>query len=278
MDVNTFIKSGILEQYVLGLTSEEETQEVEQYAVKHMQVRKKIRKLKSCMEHYSKLHEIPPPKRADKQILKEINYLEKCGGLTLEYKRGANIPCPVSSKDFSWLRKGAAAMLIASLATLSLWFYQKQNKANLTLTKMSEELKATKAAFNSLSFQNKKLLRQTTFLKDMQTQRIPLQGAELQPQSLAVLFCNPDHRESYLNIVNLPKPPTGHQYQLWADINGEHRNLGMLEAASDSADQLMNFPFMENCKGFAITLEEEGGSQRPTTTNVCLKGQMRHRY
>ena len=144
---------------------------------------------------------------------------------------------------------------------------------------MEKDLKSTKAANNTLSYKNEQLLQQAAFLKDFHTQQISLFGNTSQQHSNAILYSNPMYKKSFLNVVDLPKAPRGHRYQLWANVNGEQRNIGILETTMECGNHLVDLPFFENCKGFSVSLEEEGGSQRSTSESESfLKGQMTNRY
>ena len=53
MDKERFLESGLLEQYVLGLTSEEETREVERYAQAFPEIRAEIDLLRKAVRQYA---------------------------------------------------------------------------------------------------------------------------------------------------------------------------------------------------------------------------------
>jgi Anti-sigma-K factor rskA. len=276
VDTKAYISSGVLEQYVLGLCSPEEARQVETYAAEYPEVSTKIKKLQCCMEHYAELHSIPPPSKLKGQILSKIDDIAECKGLSVEYKKGNNqtaVPSPPSKFNYGLLRSGIAALMILSLSVLSYSFYQKQNAATAELKRLSSEINSLKFDYKELKGQSDQLQAEYAVLKDIGTQKVKLKGSQMAPKALAVIYYNPDHKKTYLNIVNLPQPPHGHQYQLWADVDGHHHNMGAVQI-SNGEEELHTLPFMENSRGFAITLEEMGESLQPTVTKTCLSGSL----
>ena len=73
MDIDKYIKSGILEQYILGLSSPEERKEIEFLAKKYPEINKGICDLQNCMEEYSETCEIPSPKQVRKKRLFKLD-------------------------------------------------------------------------------------------------------------------------------------------------------------------------------------------------------------
>ena len=51
-EINKFLNAGLLELYVLGLTSPQETQEIEDFIKKYAEVRKIYNQLKTGVDNY----------------------------------------------------------------------------------------------------------------------------------------------------------------------------------------------------------------------------------
>lgn len=275
MDIKRYIESGLLEQYVLGLTSIEESVEVEEYAERYPEVRTKIKRLQSCMNHYANAHAINPPQKLKKKILSKIDGMDECKMLSIEHKKQKGAHAVIAQPSFfarySSMISGLAAIMIIGFAAFSFMMYQKQNEANQKITILSDKMNQLQTDHTSLTAQNKELLAQYEMLKDVSTRQVHLRGMDLVPQALAVVYYNPEHKNAFLNIVNLPAAPHGHQYQLWADVDGKHMNMGTL-TSNPNPQELQTVPFMDNSQGFAITLEKEGGSIEPTVAKLCLAG------
>lgn len=57
----------------------------------------------------------------------------------------------------------------------------------------------------------------------------------------AVAYVNPVKKLSYINVSKLPNLPENQCYQMWAEVNGQMLNLGIIEEASNS-EKLMALP------------------------------------
>ncbi len=53
---------------------------------------------------------------------------------------------------------------------------------------------------------------------------------------------------------------------MWAEVNGELVNLGIIKQFDDR-DKLLALPYAENAIGY-ITIEPEGGNTSPTVKNI----------
>ena len=76
-DVSSYIESGILEMYVMGNTTPEETAEVEQMATIHNDVRKEIDAISVALENYAKANAIEPNPIVRTFLIATIDYMER---------------------------------------------------------------------------------------------------------------------------------------------------------------------------------------------------------
>lgn len=62
-----------------------------------------------------------------------------------------------------------------------------------------------------------------------------------------------------------------HDYQMWADVEGEMINMGLIDNKKD----LLAMNYIENAESLNITIEPLGGSEHPdvsrSISNVYLK-------
>ena len=76
-NIKDFIQSGILESYVMGIATTEETQEVESMAITHQEIRDEIEAVKSTLENYAQLHAISPNPTIKPLLMAFIDYTER---------------------------------------------------------------------------------------------------------------------------------------------------------------------------------------------------------
>ena len=75
--ITEFMQSGLLELYVMGSTSPEETEEVEQMAAAHPAIRRELEAIGQTMETYAQAHAVKPKATLKPLIMATINYLER---------------------------------------------------------------------------------------------------------------------------------------------------------------------------------------------------------
>lgn len=75
--VNDYINSGILEMYVMGMTSTEETIQVNEMAVKHLEVRQEIEEISKALEIDAAKTHLTPNETIRPFLLAVIDYSER---------------------------------------------------------------------------------------------------------------------------------------------------------------------------------------------------------
>ncbi|KAA3437706.1 cupin domain-containing protein [Rufibacter hautae] len=73
--INDYIESGILELFVMGVTSPEETEEVEQMAAAHPEIRQEIEQIRQSIETYAVAHSVEPQPTVKPLVLATIDYM-----------------------------------------------------------------------------------------------------------------------------------------------------------------------------------------------------------
>ncbi len=79
-DIQAYIKLGVIEQYVLGLTTDEETAEIELLAPGEPMVAKAIDEFCQLLENYAFNNTIETPKTVKPFLMATIDYMERLGG------------------------------------------------------------------------------------------------------------------------------------------------------------------------------------------------------
>lgn len=248
MDKTTFKNSGLLEQYVLGLTTPEEARMVEQFAARHPEIQAELEALQEAMEEYAAQYVAAPPPELRDQVIHLAS-------------SAAAARTPV------WSRLAAALALIFALSTgLLLLDRQNQQNSYQELHQVHEELERSCAAARANCRQ---LEMYQAFLEHPATHPIPLQGTLLAPDARVVVFWNEEAKKAYLLVDLLPLAPQGHTYQLWADVDGEMINAGVFDCDTKSMQMVQ---FIERAESLNITLEPLGGSQHPTVELLTANG------
>ena len=92
-----------------------------------------------------------------------------------------------------------------------------------------------------------------------------MKGMEASPSSFATVYWDSTSKDVYLIVNNLPAPPSDKQYQLWALLDGQPIDIGMIENEFFVSQKklLLKMKNASNAQAFAITLEKKGGNPTP---------------
>jgi anti-sigma-K factor RskA len=102
---------------------------------------------------------------------------------------------------------------------------------------------------------------------------VVLNGTPHAPDALAKIFWMKNTGQVYIDPTNLPKVPTGKQYQLWGIVDGKPVSGGMIET-SKGVYQIQKMKSFGKVDAFAITLEKAGGSPTPTMDEMIVSAKM----
>ena len=74
-----------------------------------------------------------------------------------------------------------------------------------------------------------------------------------------------------INTERLPNLDEDHDYQMWADVEGEMINMGVIS----KSNKLTDMTYIDHAESLNITIEPAGGSDHPTVerliSNVYLQ-------
>lgn len=242
--IKIFLDSDILERYLLGDTTEMETLQAERYITMYPEVRKVYNELQENLETYAKLHAVQTPDGLKEKILSRIRS-EKVG-----------------RKKF--FRYAMAASFIAAMFAIASFFFWDQNQSlQEENTMVSNKIKLLE---ENMKQQLEEVRNQFIVLNNPQTKKYNVSGNTKAKELKAVAYINPVKKLSYINVKKLPHLPEDQCFQMWAEVNGEMLNLGILEQATGS-DNLMALPYAKNAVGY-ITIEPKGGNENPTVENI----------
>ena len=259
MDIQAYIASGILESYVLGITSPEESAEVERLSRQYPQVKAEIEAVRASLEAYIMQHEQIPPASLKKKIWHKLEQLNE------EDERFPPVrtlePESVQMNTFNyWL----AAAIIGLLLSLGINFYL-FNQLSSTRERLAEANSRNQSLASSLQVNQ---TAQATAMAELEILRNPdnrpifLGGQEPAPGAAVMVYWNKDRKQVHLAVHNLPAPSADQQYQLWALVDGKPVDAGMLELKG-KGPQLQKMKNIGQADAFAITLEKKGGNPTP---------------
>lgn len=251
MNKEKFLKTGLLEQYVLGLTEPEENRLVEEYMEAFPDLREHAQAMEEALENYARQYSVPSPPEVKDKILDQIE------------AANINSSTSISAKSASRWRSlfSYAALVLLTLGYLYQSYRLKQSR---------EDVHSQAASIMECQNEKKELEKAQqiyALVADKNTQAINLKGTGLSPESNALVYWNESTQNAYFFASNLPEPPADKQYQIWADVEGKMIPIGLLEYQTQDLQQIN---YIANAESLNITLEPLGGSEHPNVEQLYV--------
>ena len=275
MNTQDYIESGILEEYVLGVTSPQERKEVECLSSIYPEVKAELVRLEQSLEQYALLHQTPAPARLKNDIFAQMTFGPEAETQQAADVQGTNVrpmpagraeihPAPTATVRPLWALMAVAASVL--LALFASWAVYQMNQART----QNEQLAVEASDLRQRTEYNEAL---ATHYRNPDTKVVRMPGLEKAPESVVVALWNQKTNEVLLDVQNLPAAPTGKQYQLWTIVDGKPVDMGMLDP--EFSNRLLRMKSSSpNAAAFAITLEKEGGSPSPTMEEIYVMGKV----
>jgi len=242
--IKIFLDTDLLEKYLLGSTTDKESFQVERYIAMYPEVKETYEELQNNLEAFAKMHSIKTPEGLKERIIARIRG-EKAGRKRFfQYAIAASF----------------AALLFAGAA---FFFYTQNQSLQEENDMVSNQIKLLE---QDMKAQLEDVRNQFIVLNNPQTKKLNVKGNKKAKELKAVAYINPVKKLSYINVSNLPNLPEKQCYQMWAEVNGEMVNLGVIRE-SMGQDNLLPLPYADKAIGY-ITIEPEGGNLTPTVENI----------
>jgi anti-sigma-K factor RskA len=297
MNIQAYIESGILEEYVLGTVSSQEKQEVECMSHIYPEIKEELLRTESALEEYALKHQAAPPASLKESLFAKMNFdaapeadetkaedqaPDDTGSVSAAEPASSIRPEPrVTDQAFDqvetrevtplWAKISVAAAVV--LAILAGWSAVQMTEYKGSNQQLALEMDGMKTEIADVRAELGYSQALAKLYRSPEFKTIHLAGLEKAPQSSVSAFWNQKTNEVMLDVQNLPTPPPGKQYQLWSIVNGAPVDIGMLD--NEFSGKVLK---MKNTKpgsaAFAITLEKEGGVPSPTMEEMYVMGKV----
>ncbi len=254
MDIENYILSGIIEQYVMGLCTVEEKIELEILRQQHNVLNDAIVSFELSMEKKMMNDILWPSEETDEKILRAINSL---GIPVLPINKTTH-----KAANMGWLKPVAAAASI--LLVISAFFnYNLFNKNKV----QQKQLALANEKPVSLPSADYNILKNPTITP------VAMYGVGYHAICRCTMFWDKKTGKAYIMIHHLVRSSDKKDYQLWAMVNDKPVSVGMInDAIRDRFIEVSNVP--ANATAFIVTLENTGGSPSPTLQETYLQGRL----
>jgi anti-sigma-K factor RskA len=257
MNVKEYISSGIIESYVMGLASEVERQEFEANCLQYPEIAEARNAFEIALEEQLLGDAVSAPVFLKGQIEERL----KSSSIETTISDTEEERTPVR-KIGIWRWVAAASLIL--MAGAIYWA--------VTTNKKYQDLQAKNRELQNQVQQSTAQMNEVQDDLD-KLRNHPMKTAALKSgdnSAYAIVYWDTvsASKDVYLMINNLPQPASDKQYQLWALLNGQPIDLGMIEVRQQRL--LYRMKNVQNAQAFAITLEPKGGSDQPTTPPIAV--------
>jgi anti-sigma-K factor RskA len=252
MDINKYIKSGIVELYVTGLCSTDEEAEVEQLRKQYPELQAAITSYELEMEKNMMRHSTLPDAETDEKILQKLATMQQAPVMSIAHIEG-------HKKKTNWWKPVAAAASL--LLAASLYYNYTQFRNNNRLKDMAA------ASTSSLPPGDYEIITNPTITP------VALYGVGSHAICRCTMFWDKKTGKAYIMIHHLPQSGESKDYQLWAYINGKHQSVGIInDKIRGRFIEISGVP--AGADSFTVTLEKTGGAIVPTENETYLAGRI----
>lgn len=245
MTKNELLNSGLLEEYVLGLCPEEIAVEIDQLAEADPEVRQIISRLKSGVQDYCK---------ETRKVASQKKRSRSNGKATV----------------FSKTILGMTGVVALGLAMLTIHFYSKtqelRSQNDRLLAAIDNERESWEARVNE-SIQMQSLHH---LLTHRNTKQIQLASVDNKKTADCLIYWNDRERNAMMHILELPPPPNGWCYKVWADSAGKMVDMGMIHLSR----RWHELPYLPNISAINISMEPQASHLTPSAEHLFCKGEI----
>ncbi len=270
MNINDIISSGLLELYALGLTSSEETAQVQGWISQYPEVKQELDEIQMSVESYAQANAVAPSASVKEKILSQISADDAHNKLT--FSKNENEVADIATYRIpTFMKIAAAAMLILLIGSIILnySYYQKYQTANNDYQAAANDLAVARQKISQQDAANTVMNSEIDVMTDKNSKSVVLNGTPKTPDALAKIFWMRNTGDVYIDPSNLPALPEGKQYQLWAIVDGKPISGGMI-STEKGIYHIQKMKSFGKADAFAITLEKAGGSPTPTMEEMVV--------
>lgn len=266
MKSEEIIRDGLLEAYALGQLTGAEALAVEAAMSADPALRQELERIELALERAAMEQAEAPAPRVKAGIMEAIRSAQREEAKVLALRSDAG------KGRWSWLAAAASIALLLSMGlNIAVLLQLREARAELARVNeersvLAEELRVQRASLDDAR-------RILAVVGDPQRKVVGLTGTGAAPDAMARVYWDPQASSVYLDVLRLPAPPAGKQYQLWAIADGQPVDAGMIPLGVQPGE-MHAMKAISRAQAFAVTLEDEGGRPAPTLEAMVLLGQV----
>ena len=257
------LNNGLLERYVLGELSEEENQAVENAVKNDSELKALLDEIELSLEKMSLENSVAPPANIKSNLMQSAMH---------------NVDSPISNEETTTAPERSSSntrfLVAASIAGLlllnSIWMYTQWQDSKGQFENLQAETETLKDQIKEVESQMAEATDLLETLNSPEVEKFILNGNSLSPNSVAIAYVNDNAKSVVVNCKGLAELGNNETYQMWADVDGEMIDMGVIPKGKD----MVELNYIDHAESLNITIEPEGGNDHPTVerliTNVIL--------
>lgn len=255
MDIKAYIESGVIEAWVLGMATAEETAELQMLRKQYPEVNKAVLEFEEHLEKVAMSNAEAAPVSVKQNLDKLLagEFRENGNGRIVEMASLAQVK-PI----WKYLAAACIVLLIAS-SFLNYYLYNQYQTTDRKYSDLLAQQTTLQARVDVLNTKLNSMDESMKIMTDPTIVQVNMPSVKQGENFIATVFWDSKTKDVYLLNNNLPQAPQGKQYQLWAIVDGKPVDAGMMDACAGVC-RMKNIP---SAQAFAITLEKQGGNPTP---------------
>ncbi len=266
MDTKEYIESGVIEAYVLGMATAEESAELETLRKQYPEVSQAVLEFEEHLERVA----MSNPEAAPAAVKRNLDQL-----LAGEFKSNENgkvvtMPATSYTKPLWKYVAAASVVLLVGSSILNFYLYDQYQSSDKKYSNLLAQQTTMQARIDVMNTKLNGMDESMRIISDPTMKLVSMPSAKTGENFLATVFWDTKTKDVYLLNNSLPQAPKGKQYQLWALVNGQPVDAGTMDLCAGVC-HMKNIP---NAQAFAITLEKQGGSATPDLSQLYVLGKI----
>ena len=263
----------------MGLLPQDDAYKIEQLALLFPEVKSELDRISEALEGLASTAATTPSPAVKARLMQQLSSLKEA-----ENNSGTNsatepavrpikemhttpvIPFSSGKKDRTALLAASIIALVVSIGGI-IYMAQQNKQSNVQVAALQQQVEGLRQSAGSQQTQLQAAEQTLALWQNKDVRKIALTSVPGKPDALAQVFWNTKTNEVYIDDVSLPPVPGGKQYQLWAIVDGQPVDAGLLSQSDNFVQKMKAF---EKADAFAITLEKEGGSIAPTLEEMYV--------
>ncbi|MDT0295664.1 anti-sigma factor [Mesonia ostreae] len=267
MNIQEYISSGVLELYICGALTEEESKEVSTELKKYPEIEKEVEQIENSLLQLSSAVAPYDPVKMYAIIKNKLHLEDNPKTIPIHRKK---------KKSNIVLYLGWAASIALLIGLFSVLNDRNQLRENLNVVNAQKAQMEQQIDDANASAEKKEEL--LSIFRDKNILTVPLEGQKVAPEAYAAVHWDKATNKVYIDAKNLPTPPEDKEYQVWS-LTLEPltpTSIGMLSSFTEDENKIFMLDNTNSSQAFGITLEPKGGSKTPTMEQLYTLGMVKN--